>query len=451
VNFSPRPDLTVIMGIFALPRTGGHGIERELQRLPNYTQPVALKDLTPSLELDGYRIALVGRMMLHAMDGTTTGATGLLPLGPADWDQWSDYMNEAGLKLARAVKARDGQKASDRLGDLHSTCVSCHNLYTPERRLAVLAATRPTHDLLSSLRVGSPGDPNTFARALVRRGAYRNELDSVLTWAVSDADVRIRDSLKRAVDYYADAGDVPVLAALLRVFRAADSAASPPAAAALRRSALRPLVDVRGVQQILDEADDRVCVWFAAHGDYGRDHLARPRDRIRPVRLPELLEKRGLTDRDLAIRVTAAALLAQLGVKAEELMPALDAGLLSPDAQVRRQAVQVVRRLRTTVPSIPGLIRSLRDPDPIVRGRAGIALSRAGKAAVPSLVAVLKDDSADARASAMSTLARIGPDARAAVPVLLDVFKGPDAYQSKLAAIALKKIDPKAADAAGAH
>jgi hypothetical protein len=375
----------------------------------------------------------------------------LLPLGPADWDQWSNYVNEAGLKLARAVEARDGQAASDRLGDLHSTCVSCHDLYTPERRLTVLAATRPTHDLLSSLRVGSPGDPNTFARALVRRGAYRNELDSVLTWAVSDADGRVRDGLQRAVDYYADAGDVTVLAALLRVFRAADSAASPPAAAALRRSALRPLVDVRGVQPILDEAGDRVCVWFAAHADYGRDHSPRPRDRIRPVRLSELLEKRGLTDRDLAIRVTAAALLAQLGVKAEELMPALDAGLLSPDAQVRRQAVQVVRRLRTTVPSIPGLIRSLRDPDPIVRGRAGIALSRAGKAAVPSLVAVLKDDSADARASAMSALARIGPDARAAVPVLLDVFKGPDAYQSKLAAIALKKIDPKAADAAGAH
>ncbi|OAI40925.1 hypothetical protein AYO40_04080 [Planctomycetaceae bacterium SCGC AG-212-D15] len=113
-----------------------------------------------------------------------------------------------------------------------------------------------------------------------------------------------------------------------------------------------------------------------------------------------------------------------------------------PDADVRIAAARALAELRQENPQ-EELIRELKDADPVIRGRAALALAKLGKAAVPGLCGVLKDGSRDSRASAIGALMRIGPDAKEAAPDLLALTKGDDALLRKLAENAIQKIDPK--------
>ena len=61
----------------------------------------------------------------------------------------------------------------------------------------------------------------------------------------------------------------------------------------------------------------------------------------------------------------------------------------------------------------------------------------------------LAGDNREARASALHALGRIGPDARDAIPTLLELMKSEDPLLRKLAGDALRKIDPEAAKQAG--
>ena len=67
---------------------------------------------------------------------------------------------------------------------------------------------------------------------------------------------------------------------------------------------------------------------------------------------------------------------------------------------------------------MPGLIRTLTDPDPIVRGAAALALRDLGdpaRAALPALAAALRDPEVAVRMTAADAIARQG---RAAIAVL---------------------------------
>jgi HEAT repeat protein len=74
-----------------------------------------------------------------------------------------------------------------------------------------------------------------------------------------------------------------------------------------------------------------------------------------------------------------------------------------------------------------------------------VALGKLGKPAGGALQAVLKGADRDVRAAAAYALGRIGPDARDAVPALLEMSRSDDAYARLAATQALKKIDPQAA------
>jgi HEAT repeat protein len=71
---------------------------------------------------------------------------------------------------------------------------------------------------------------------------------------------------------------------------------------------------------------------------------------------------------------------------------------------------------------------------------------------VPVLIELLRDADPDVGADAAYALARIGPEARAAVPALLDTLRRKDPGGGRLreaAADALGRIDPEAAGNAG--
>jgi hypothetical protein len=130
------------------------------------------------------------------------------------------------------------------------------------------------------------------------------------------------------------------------------------------------------------------------------------------------------------------------------LTRAVEAALADSDEDVRLTAMQMLTRLKE-VDALPVLIHALEDEDAMVRGRAGIALSRLGKGAVPELRKLLKTGKRDTRASTLGTLARIGGDARESVPDLIPLLKDEDPLLQKLAGDALRKIDPDAAKNAG--
>ena len=76
----------------------------------------------------------------------------------------------------------------------------------------------------------------------------------------------------------------------------------------------------------------------------------------------------------------------------------------------------------------PTLIEMLKDVDKHTRRLAVYVLDETfAKAPVPDLLALLKDEDRDTRASVMVQLGRIGPEARDAVPALIEILGGEDA------------------------
>src|SRR5437867_5222939 len=97
--------------------------------------------------------------------------------------------------------------------------------------------------------------------------------------------------------------------------------------------------------------------------------------------------------------------------------------------------------------------RALRDEDPTVQVETRKVLKEGGAAAVPVLVELLREGrgsgsaAAEERWTAATLLGQIGPEARAAVPALIEALKDPDPHVRSVAVSALSEVDPKARDA----
>jgi 3-methyladenine DNA glycosylase AlkC len=80
------------------------------------------------------------------------------------------------------------------------------------------------------------------------------------------------------------------------------------------------------------------------------------------------------------------------------------------------------------------------------RSIAARSLARFGpeaKAAVPALIEALKDEDKATRVSAASSLGQIGPAAKDAVPALIEAVKDKNVFVSSSAASALRQIQRK--------
>ena len=91
---------------------------------------------------------------------------------------------------------------------------------------------------------------------------------------------------------------------------------------------------------------------------------------------------------------------------------------------------------------IQGLIQSLKVKDLQVRNSAVDALVRIGPSAIPALIDALKDEDAGVRAEAAYTIGEIGTPAKEAAPALTVALKDEHGLVRRLAAEALRTIDP---------
>jgi RNA polymerase sigma factor (sigma-70 family) len=122
--------------------------------------------------------------------------------------------------------------------------------------------------------------------------------------------------------------------------------------------------------------------------------------------------------------------------------------LLDRNPKFRAEAVRALGGIAEVEHTlIPRIIATLRDKDHEVRDTASVALANVGEPAVPLLVKALKDPSQEHRNWVMFTLARFGPDARAAVPALTAMVKDGTTTDRLGAASVLGNVGPNAASA----
>jgi HEAT repeat protein len=173
---------------------------------------------------------------------------------------------------------------------------------------------------------------------------------------------------------------------------------------------------------------------------------------LSPAVVPELLRLLREDD-DEAVKTESARALGKIGEKAVAATRALTAVLAdtgSGDA-LRGEAARALARVN---PQAPGTATALRAAMADSSGHVSVCAAEAlwrvsGDSAksVPALTARLGDPGV--RAVAAQALCRIGPAAKAAVPALLAAAKDKDRLFHESVVMALRRIDPNAAAAAG--
>lgn len=194
-------------------------------------------------------------------------------------------------------------------------------------------------------------------------------------------------------------------------------------------------------------------------------HLA-----ISPIDVVPALSK-ALADEDPAVRAGASLALGncarfarqEKGSLVKDALPSILGLLRDKESAVREGAAETLylfasknRSLRSPTDStevaaaIPGLIAALKDQDATVRSWSVLALGTIGpdaKAAVPGLTQALLDQTVRVRQVAAAALGRIGPQAKSAVPALIVALKDTETSVRWAAASGLAGIGPDAREA----
>jgi HEAT repeat protein len=137
---------------------------------------------------------------------------------------------------------------------------------------------------------------------------------------------------------------------------------------------------------------------------------------------PVLLE--ALKDDDASVRKTAAEKLGWMRLQAEKAVPALSAALGDGDVAVRVQAAIALGRLGPEAClAAPMLLQTIKARDGSLRDWSAYALG-AIESSDPRVLAALHEALKDpeARRGAILGLGRIGPDAKSAIPALIEIF-----------------------------
>lgn len=171
-----------------------------------------------------------------------------------------------------------------------------------------------------------------------------------------------------------------------------------------------------------------------------------------PILVALLKEKTASGKDDPSVRLQAVTLLKELGPEARDAVPALVEALKDDDLHVRTVAAATLEPLapkEATTEVIPNLMALLPAHD-AASAAAARTLSRFGpeaRPAIPALLEMLKAKDARVRLNAARTLGKIKADAVGAVPDLITMaLKDEDPKAREHAAEALGDIGPAASE-----
>ncbi|MFQ5796483.1 MAG: HEAT repeat domain-containing protein [Candidatus Bipolaricaulia bacterium] len=153
-----------------------------------------------------------------------------------------------------------------------------------------------------------------------------------------------------------------------------------------------------------------------------------------------------LQDENFRVRFAAAKALGEMGLDAQDAIPALVEALGDEVVYVRYGVTVALGGIGSA--AVPALANALQNEDKLVRFHAAAALVMIGpdaRDAIPSLTEALRDESEGVRFTSAFVLGKIGPDAHDAVPGLIEVLRGDVDWRVRLrAAWALAEIGPDA-------
>jgi len=161
---------------------------------------------------------------------------------------------------------------------------------------------------------------------------------------------------------------------------------------------------------------------------------------------------KALRDPDCEIRLSAVHAIDEIGACDKRIIEALRGAFSDPHALVRREAFRVVgRQGQRAKDELPSLSDAMANNTGSVRVEAALALWRVAriKSVVPSLVQILDDRNAHSatRARAARALKSIGPDAKDAIPALVNALSFANQDLREAVIEALGAIGPDAKEA----
>jgi HEAT repeat protein len=128
------------------------------------------------------------------------------------------------------------------------------------------------------------------------------------------------------------------------------------------------------------------------------------------------------------------------GEEATDTLAAVLAGNAQPNLR-RLAARQLARMGARTRRVVPQLVAALADDDEKVRRSAADALTAAGEKAVPELVKQLEAKDRQTRLLVITTLARLGTGAKAAIQPLMKCLNDSDEEVRRAAKMAINEIN----------
>lgn len=152
-----------------------------------------------------------------------------------------------------------------------------------------------------------------------------------------------------------------------------------------------------------------------------------------------------LASKNAVIRTHVASALGDLGPAAEGAVGDLSALLEEPNAEVRRESAEALGKIGPAAKTaVHALLGALEDDAGAVTVHAALALSRIGPEAVPELIEALKDE--PTRQLIVAILGDIGEPAKGAVETLTGYLADPklDPEFGREVLLALAKIGPEA-------
>lgn len=161
--------------------------------------------------------------------------------------------------------------------------------------------------------------------------------------------------------------------------------------------------------------------------------------RIGPAAIPALIK--ALENDAPEVKESAARVLGKMGSDAKEAVPVLISLINDEDENLSRTVIMALGEIKDARAIKPLIDTFYRNPSS--ENVAPIALGKIGSEAIPPLVEKLKEEKAIVRNFSASALGEIGPAAKVAVPSLIAMLKDPDVRTQAIRA--LGKIKDKEA------
>lgn len=330
------------------------------------------------------------------------------------------------LSIRRIAAAKLGELDADGVRKILSAVVSAlkdpHDAVSVPAAFALVQAGAKSTDLVPVLRRGleDPYVGYRYTSAILLNTAEPSALQEILQLQIAYLKDARPEARRTAVEVLGEIGGSTkeVQAALIATINDPDDGIRRAAVSALRKDLTRPKDVVSALVGATKDRNDYVRGEAAAAL---ASHAATAHE-VAPIVLAWLNDPNQTSN-----GLDTVSLVAMLGQKEPDVIPALREMLKSPHEIVRLRVVETLGRMQTTAKATtPSLVPLLKDSSPAMRETAARALgqieTKPADGTVPALVAALHDQEPRVRASVLKSLNYVGGISAEVIPSLKNLL-----------------------------